>query len=110
MNDPTEIQKAKAEAVTEFARVLIGAAESGMLDMSKLTPGNLEIIAKEHADEILSSVENQPLEDGSWYWVRYEGIATTFEAPALFIANVSCFYSYQFAGIPLRQVEVLRRA
>lgn len=48
------------------------------------------------------------LEDGKWYLVRYEVLGTTYRAPALFKGNVGCFYSYEFTGIPARQLEVVR--
>lgn len=49
------------------------------------------------------------LEDGQWYWVRYDiGFgADAIEAPARYQAHVDCFYSHQFSGIPARECEVL---
>lgn len=49
------------------------------------------------------------LEDGQWYWVRYDiGFgADAIEAPARYRAQIDCFYSHQFSGIPAREVEVL---
>lgn len=62
--------------------------------------------AKTHPVETLV----MPLTDGKWYWVRYEGLHTVYEAPAMYKELVNCFYSYQFAGIPKRQLTVLREA
>lgn len=49
------------------------------------------------------------LEDGWWYWVRYDiGFgADAIEAPARYRAQIDCFYSHQFSGIPARECEVL---
>ena len=49
------------------------------------------------------------LEDGQWYWVRYDiGFgADAIEAPARYRAQIDCFYSHQFSGIPARECEVL---
>jgi len=46
-------------------------------------------------------------DDGKWYWVRYEGLGKTYEAPALYRESAKAFYSVEFSGIPARQVEVL---
>ena len=46
-------------------------------------------------------------DDGKWYWVRYEGLGRTYEAPALYRESAKAFYSVEFSGIPARQVEVL---
>ena len=43
-----------------------------------------------------------------WYWVSYEGIGRTYEAPAIYKSDVDCFYSYEFAGIPAKHLTVLR--
>ena len=45
--------------------------------------------------------------DGKWYWVRYEGLGKTYEAPALYRESAKAFYSVEFSGIPAQQVEVL---
>lgn len=47
------------------------------------------------------------LVDGAWYWVSYEGLAQTYTAPARYKAEVDCWYSHDFAGVPSRQVTVL---
>lgn len=49
------------------------------------------------------------LVDGFWYWVRYEpGFGEKpIEAPARYQANVDCFYSWEFSGIPARELVVL---
>lgn len=49
------------------------------------------------------------LVDGFWYWVRYDvgfGLEP-IEAPARYQANVDCFYSWEFSGIPARELVVL---
>jgi hypothetical protein len=45
------------------------------------------------------------LTDEQWYWVSYEGLGRTYHAPAMYKANVDCFYSYEFGGIPSRNVK-----
>ena len=50
------------------------------------------------------------LADRHWYWVEYEGLNETYNAPAMYLDNVDCFYSYEFSGIPRRQLKVLREA
>lgn len=47
------------------------------------------------------------LVDETWYWVRREVGSSTEDAPALYLADVDCFYSYRFGGIPSRQVTVI---
>jgi len=47
------------------------------------------------------------LQDGRWYWVRYEGFGKTYEAPAMYKANAKAFYSHQFSGIQVHEVQVL---
>lgn len=49
----------------------------------------------------------RPYQDGSWHWVRYEGLHEVYGAPAMYKANCDAWYSFQFSGIPTRQVEVL---
>jgi hypothetical protein len=48
--------------------------------------------------------------DGTWYWVEYAGLGRTYNAPAMYKADADCFYSYEFSGIPRRQLTVLRAA
>lgn len=48
--------------------------------------------------------------DQLWYWVRYEGLGRTYTAPARYLAEVDCFYSSEFSGIPRRHLEILRAA
>lgn len=49
----------------------------------------------------------KPLTDGKWYWVRYEGLDKTYEAPALYKESAKAFYSVEFSGIPVYQIEVI---
>ena len=51
--------------------------------------------------------EPTAITDGKWYWVRYEGLGKTYEAPALYQEKAKAFYSIEFSGIPARQVEVI---
>lgn len=53
-------------------------------------------------------MSEQELEDGKWYLVSYDSFGTVYRAPAMFKKNVGCFYSYEFAGIPARHLEVVR--
>ena len=56
----------------------------------------------------LAQPEPEPVAtDGKWYWVRYEGLGKTYEAPALYRESAKAFYSVEFSGIPAQQVEVL---
>ncbi len=48
------------------------------------------------------------LKDSGWYLVVYESCGTTYRAPAMYKENVGCFYSYEFSGIPVRHLEVVR--
>ena len=50
------------------------------------------------------------LTDSRWYWVRYEGLDKTYEAPAMYRSDAKAFYSVEFSGIPTRQVLVLKEA
>ena len=50
------------------------------------------------------------LQDGVWYWVRYEGLGQTYEAPAVYKADADAFYSHEFSGIPARQIDVIKKA
>jgi len=50
------------------------------------------------------------LEDKCWYWVDYRSFGEVLTAPAQYRADVDCFYSSAFSGIPAREVEVLRAA
>lgn len=48
--------------------------------------------------------------DRTWYWVKYEAINDVFiETPAMYQANCDCWYSFEFSGVPTRQVEVLEK-
>lgn len=49
-------------------------------------------------------------QDGRWYWVRYEGLGKTYEAPAIYRADAKAFYSVEFSGIPEHRVLVLKEA
>lgn len=63
-----------------------------------------------HTDEeIHSMMQTAPLHptDGKWYWVHYEGLGKTYEAAALYRESAKAFYSVDFSGIPLHQVEVI---
>lgn len=51
---------------------------------------------------------NRELEDGKWYWVQYEALDKTYEAPAIYRADAKAFYSAEFSGIPAHQVLVLK--
>lgn len=53
---------------------------------------------------------NRVLDDGKWYWVQYEGLGKTYEAPALYKADAQAFYSHEFSGITAREVLVLKEA
>ena len=53
---------------------------------------------------------NTELADGKWYWVQYEGLGKTYEAPAMYMAAPNAFYSFEFSGIPAREVLVLKEA
>lgn len=58
----------------------------------------------------LLTVHSSQLANGKWYWVRYEGMGKTYEAPAMYRSEANAFYSVEFSGIPARQVLVLRAA
>ena len=47
--------------------------------------------------------------DGAWYWVRFEtGFKDEWtQAPAMYKSGADAWYSFLFAGIPARRVEVL---
>ena len=47
--------------------------------------------------------------DGAWYWVRFEtGFKDEWtQAPAMYKSGGDAWYSFAFAGIPARKVEVL---
>lgn len=49
----------------------------------------------------------RPYQDGSWHWVKYEGLHKEYGAPAMYKSNCDAWYSFEFSGIPTRQVEVL---
>lgn len=46
-------------------------------------------------------------QDGSWHFVKYEGLFGVCEAPAMYKAKCDAWYSFEFAGIPTRQLEVI---
>ena len=48
-------------------------------------------------------------QDGAWYWVEREVWANEPKriAPAMYKADCDAWYSYEFSGIPTRQLEVL---
>lgn len=48
------------------------------------------------------------LVDRAWYWVRYEGITQTHEAPAMYKKDANAFYSLSFSGIPEPEIVVIR--
>ncbi len=48
------------------------------------------------------------LKDSHWYVVRYEVLGSVFRAPAMYKENVDAFYSYEFTGVPTRQLDVIR--
>lgn len=50
------------------------------------------------------------LEDKVWYWVQYSTGVEVLSAPAQYLDSTGCFYSHAFAGVPARQVRVLRLA
>ena len=54
----------------------------------------------------LTDKDAEQLHDGNWYWVSYAGLHKTYRAAALYKANVDCFYSFEFSGIPAREVQV----
>jgi len=49
--------------------------------------------------------ERVVLENEKWYWVRYVGINKAYEAPALYREGSKAFYSLQFSGIPVREID-----
>lgn len=55
----------------------------------------------------MTDTQREAFEDGRWYWVRYEGLGQTYEAPALYRDDAQAFYSYEFSGVPAREVIVL---
>lgn len=50
------------------------------------------------------------LADDKWYWVQYQGLGKTYEAPAIYRSEANAFYSVEFSGIPAREVLVLKEA
>jgi hypothetical protein len=61
-------------------------------------------------DEEIQSMtqeKRQETTDEKWYWVHCEGLGKTYEAPTLYREAADAFYSFEFAGIPTRQVEVI---
>ena len=57
------------------------------------------------AEQALPAAEHT-LWDQQWYWVSYEGLGRNYHAAAMYKANVDCFYSYEFSGIPAREITV----
>lgn len=55
-----------------------------------------------------AAVPDLTLHDGSWYWVRYQGLHRVFEAAAMYKAAPNAFYSHEFSGIRVSEIEVLR--
>ena len=53
---------------------------------------------------------NRELQDRTWYWVWYEGLDATYEAPAMYRADAKAFYSVEFSGVPASEVLVLNYA
>lgn len=55
------------------------------------------------------SREANGYEDGAWYWVEREVWANEPKriAPAMYKADCDAWYSYEFSGIPTRQLKVL---
>lgn len=51
--------------------------------------------------------QERSYQDGHWYWVKYEGLHKEYGAPAMYKANCDAWYSFEFSGIPTRQVEVV---
>lgn len=49
----------------------------------------------------------RPYQDGSWHFVKYEGLHKEYGAPAMYKANCDAWYSFEFSSIPTRQVEVI---
>lgn len=47
-------------------------------------------------------------QDGAWHWVKTSGFGgDSITAPAMYKANVGAWYSYEFAGISTRFLDVL---
>lgn len=60
------------------------------------------------AQEPAEGYEFVDLQDGRWYWVQYEGLDRTYQAPAMFKEDAKAFYSHEFSGIPVSQAAVIR--
>ena len=56
------------------------------------------------------AVSDELLENEKWYWVRLESFGNVVEAPAMYLDDSKCFYSYRFGGIPAEELTVLRSA
>lgn len=78
-------------------------------DPANVEAGLLHHAASRWADQVLAPMEI-PLKDGVWYWVALHGFGEQVTAPAMYRANVDCFYSYEFSGIPRRELTLLRPA
>ena len=55
-------------------------------------------------------ISDKLLENEKWYWVRLESFGNVVEAPAMYLDDSKCFYSYRFGGIPSEELTVLRSA
>ena len=55
-------------------------------------------------------ISDKLLENEKWYWVRLESFGNVVEAPAMYLDDSKCFYSYRFGGIPAEELTVLRSA
>ena len=53
--------------------------------------------------------ERAEFTDGAWYWVEKEGWIGDQPtiAPAKYKANCDAWYSFEFSGVPTREVKVL---
>lgn len=78
------------------------------IQAAQILAGEAAVIASLEGTGI--STHNREMHDGKWYWVRYEGIGKTYEAPAIYRAGAKAFYSVEFSGIPTHQVLVLKEA
>ena len=56
------------------------------------------------------TTSDELLENEKWYWVRLESFGNVVEAPAMYLDDSKCFYSYRFGGIPAEELTVLRSA
>ena len=51
-------------------------------------------------------ISDKLLENEKWYWVRLESFGNVVEAPAMYLDDSKCFYSYRFGGIPAEELTV----